>query len=133
PATGARGGPDGAQGTTVRAEREGHVGARERDQRRRPDRRGGLGGLRPQELASGGRIEEQPAHGDGRPPLPHRVVHTLALATRDAYAGGDGAVRRGLELEPRNRCDGGQRLAAEPERRDADQVRGLSNLAGGMA
>src|SRR5439155_203735 len=33
---------------------------------------------------------------------------------------------------PRDRCDGGQRLAAEPERRHADQVRGLANLARGM-
>src|SRR3989442_1139710 len=116
----------------VAGEREGHVGAREREQRHRLDRRAGLRGLRPQELAPGGRIEEQPAHGDRRPPLPRGGVHTLALAARDPQAGGDGAVRRGLELEPGPRCDRGQRFAAEPERRHADQVRGLSNFACGV-
>src|SRR5947207_951782 len=89
PVEGPRGGPYVDQGTIIAREREGHVGAREGEHRHRLDRRAGLRGLRPEELAPGGGIEEQPAHGDRRAPLPHGVVHTLPLAAPAAQAAGD--------------------------------------------
>ena len=93
PVDGTCGGTDVDQGTIVAREGEGHVGTREREQRHHLDGGTGLRSLRPQELAPGGRIEEQPAHRDRRPPLPRGVVHALALAARDAQAGSHMAVR----------------------------------------
>ena len=128
-----RAGTDVDQGAIVAREGEGHVGTGEREQSHDFGGRAGLRGLGPQELAAGGCIEEEPTHRDRRPPLPHGILYALALAAGDAQAGGRVAVRRGLELEPRHGRDGGQRFAAEPERRHADQVRRLSNLARGVA
>src|SRR5439155_16492012 len=70
PVGGTCGGTDVDQGTIVAREGEGHVGTREREQRDHLDGGTGLRSLRPQELAPGGRMEEQPARRARRRPWP---------------------------------------------------------------
>ena len=92
-----------------------------------------LGLLRAQETPPGGRVEEQVAHLDRRPPgmggrhglRDHAVIGTHAPGV--VAAGG-----AGRERQPRHGGDARQRLAAEAEGGDGLEVIEAVDLAGGV-
>ena len=112
----------------------GDVGAAQGAAQRRREAGRALGPVALQELAPGGRVVEEAAHGDaralGRAGLVHLAdvagveAHVRALA-RAALAGG--------ELDVRDAGDGGQGLAAEAERAYALEAALVGELAGGVA
>ena len=95
---------------------------------------GQLGLLGAQEFSAGGHVIEEVAHGDGGAAAERGffAAQHLAAGDFDARAGGllGGA---GFEQQARDGCDGGQRLAAEPQGGDREQVLDIAQLAGGMA
>ena len=121
------------QGAVVARERERDVGTGQGKDAERFDDRASLRRLGAQELPPGGRIEEQRAHRHRRPALPHRILHRLTLSPHDADPRAGTAVGGGLELEARHGGDRRERLAPETERRYSDQVRGITDLARGVA
>ena len=117
----------------IDGELERDVGMRERAERDDVLDVRGLGRDRAQEFAAGGQIEEQVAHfhdgsfrrahvGDGQDLSAGHF--DLRPAQRAPFAAG--------EREPRDGGDARDGFAAKPERRDAVQVFGPGNFAGGM-
>ena len=101
------------------------------------DQRGDVrqfGLLGAQEFLARGNVVEQVADGDGGAAAQRRffAAQHLAAGDFDARAGGlfGGA---GFEQQPRDGGDGRQRLAAEAERGDGEQVLDVAQLAGGVA
>ena len=120
------------QHPAVAGEGERDVRPREGEQGQRLAHRARFGRGSAQELAPGGSIEKQPAHRDGGAALARGFLSRFDLPAGDAQAGRGAPVHRGLELEARDRRDRGERLAAEAEGVDADQVRRVADLAGGV-
>ena len=93
-----------------------------------------LGLLGAQELAARGNVVEKVADGDGGAAAERGFLAAqhLAAGDFDARAGGllGGA---GFEQQARDGGDGGQRLAAEAERGDGEQILDVAQLAGGVA
>ena len=112
---------------------EGDVGPGEGEEGERLARRPSFRGRGAQELATGRRIEEQSAHGDGRAALPGGLLPRFDATADHPQPRRGAAVDRCLELEARDRRDRGKRLAAEAEGADADQVPRAADLAGGVA
>ena len=121
------------EGTVVARERERDIGTRQGEDGERFHDGAGLGRLSAQELPARGCIEEQGAHRHAGPALPHGVLDRLALSPHYADPRAAAAVRRRLQLEARHRSDRRERLTSEAERRHADQVRRIADLAGGVA
>jgi hypothetical protein len=108
-----------------------HVGARQRDRvdDLRDVRR--LGRQRAQELPPGGHVVEQLAHLDARARgHADRLEARRAAAVGGRQHPGVGTVRARGDLEATDRRDARQRLAAEPEGRDLQEVFERSDLAG---
>ncbi len=95
-------------------------------------RRLGGGGL--EELAARRHVEEQLAHLDhGARGAAGGGDHGLGAAV-DGDAGALGlAALAGAQLEPAHRGDAGERLTAEAEGADGDEIVELADLAGGVA
>ena len=92
----------------------------------------GLGGT--QELAAGGHVEEQVAHGDIRAARRAGVAHVLDLAAEDQdFRAGGGAFPVGDEGKLRDGGDGREGLAPEAQRGDRIEILELAQLAGGVA
>ncbi|PYO30875.1 MAG: hypothetical protein DMD51_06105 [Gemmatimonadetes bacterium] len=121
------------EGAVVAREGKRNVGTRQREHGEHFHDRPRLRRLGAQELAAGGCIEEQRAHRHRRATLPHGVRHRVALAPDHADTRAGASVRRCLELEAGHRRDRRERLAPKAERRHADQVRRITDLAGGVA
>jgi hypothetical protein len=93
-----------------------------------------LGRLGFEELTPSRRIEEQVAHTDDRAdrrPAPRPPPRLAAFHPQTGAAGFVGAPAD--DLHTGNRPDGGQRLAAEPERPDGEQIIGVLQLGGGVS
>jgi len=87
---------------------------------------------RSQELPAGGGIEEQSADRHGGTALARGGGHPLEPAADDAELGALRVAVVGGEAEPGDGGDSGQRFTPEAEGRDADEVRGRTDLAGGV-
>src|SRR6266516_2321372 len=114
---------------SVAGQRKRDIGTRERDHRERFDRGARLRRGRTEEFPARRRVVEQATYGDRGAALAHRVFDRVQLRAGDAQPRGVFAFATGLELEARDRRDGGERLAAESERRHTDQVGRRADLA----
>ena len=81
-----------------------------------------------------GNVVEQVAHRDDGAAGERGVFTAQDLAARELDRRADGFFARArFQQQPRNRCDGRQRFAAEPQRGDGKQVLDVGEFAGGVA
>ena len=93
-----------------------------------------LSRLSAQEFPPGRYVKEEVTHGDASAGRASRVAHFLDPPPGDEQLRSDRLARAaGLQVEPRDRRDGGQGLAPEPECCDALNVVHVADLARGMA
>ena len=111
-----------------------HLGMSERVVRHQRSDVRQLGGFGFEEFSSRGDVEEQIAHGDGGSQRESGFFdgQDLAAGDFDDHAGGIfGGV--GFQAQPTDGGDGGQRLAAKAQGRDAEQVVGVADFRSGVA
>ena len=95
---------------------------------------GKLGGLRFEELAAGGGVEEQIFDGQGRANGQARLFDAQDASAGDADAGPGGiAWSPGLEVHAGDRGDGREGFSAEAEGGDGEEIVRAAELRGGVA
>ena len=101
-----------------------------RHQRRHVSQFSGLGA---KEFAPGGSVEEQIGDGERGAAGQRSVFHAKNLAAGNLHAGTRGLfARRRLQRDARHRSDGRQRLAAEAQGGDREQIVRSAQFRGGV-
>ncbi len=124
------------RGAPARHEAEVHARVRHGQAHNRLAHVARLGRLPLHELEPRGQVEQEVAHLDRRAVRAGRLLLGQHLARLDDQAGARPlvqAARARGQGQARHRCDGRQRLAAEPHRRQRDKVVERAQLRGGVA